>query len=85
MVWLSGYETVDNNYWSDYLTRYPNAKEIGNSGIWDTPYEYLIVDSHPLMNPVSIAIPEFPSLIFVLPIIVAVGVGLLVYSKRRKS
>jgi parallel beta-helix repeat protein len=26
------------NYWSDYMTRYPNAKEIGSSGIGDTPY-----------------------------------------------
>jgi hypothetical protein len=28
----------DGNYWSDYRTRYPNASEIGSSGIWDTPY-----------------------------------------------
>jgi hypothetical protein len=27
------------NYWSDYLTRFPNASEIGSSGIGDTPYE----------------------------------------------
>jgi parallel beta-helix repeat protein len=26
------------NYWSDYLTRYPNATEIDSSGIGDTPY-----------------------------------------------
>jgi len=26
------------NYWSDYLTRYPNSTEIDNSGIGDTPY-----------------------------------------------
>jgi parallel beta-helix repeat protein len=26
------------NYWSDYLTRYPNATEIDNSGIGDIPY-----------------------------------------------
>jgi len=26
------------NYWSDYQTRYPNATEIDNSGIGDTPY-----------------------------------------------
>ncbi len=26
------------NYWSDYLTEYPNATEIDNSGIGDTPY-----------------------------------------------
>lgn len=27
------------NYWLDYLTRFPNASEIGNSGIGNTPYE----------------------------------------------
>jgi parallel beta-helix repeat protein len=26
------------NYWSDYTTRYPNAKELDSSGIGDTPY-----------------------------------------------
>ena len=26
------------NYWSDYASRYPNATEIGHSGIGDTPY-----------------------------------------------
>ena len=26
------------NYWSDYLSRYPNATEIDHSGIGDTPY-----------------------------------------------
>ena len=26
------------NYWGDYFSRYPNASEIGNSGIGDTPY-----------------------------------------------
>jgi hypothetical protein len=68
-VWLSGYETVDRNYWSDYLTRYPNAKEIGNTGVGDTPYVFSTAqngsetvyyqDNHPLMKPVES--PEFPS------------------------
>ena len=31
------------NYWSDYLSKYPNATEIDHSGIGDTPYA--IVDS----------------------------------------
>ena len=26
------------NYWSDYLARFPNASEIGSSGIGNTPY-----------------------------------------------
>jgi hypothetical protein len=93
-VWLSGYETIDGNYWSDYLTRYPNATEIDNTGIGNMPYVFSTAqngsetiyyqDNHPLMKPVSTNIPEFPSLIFVLPIIFAVSVGLLVYFKKKR-
>jgi parallel beta-helix repeat protein len=46
------------NYWSDYATKYPNAIEIGNSGIGDTPYlirvNPTVIDRYPLMTPVSI-------------------------------
>jgi parallel beta-helix repeat protein len=47
-------ETWDNctvgNYWSDYLTKYPNAAEIGDSGIGDIPYtiDSKNVDHYPL-------------------------------------
>ena len=56
MLWLSVGGNVDRNYWSDYLTRYPNATEIGSSGIGNTPYVYATgyQDSHPLMKPVAI-------------------------------
>lgn len=39
------------NYWSDYFTKYPNASEIGNSGIGDTPYVIDVnnLDNYPLM------------------------------------
>ena len=98
MVWLSGYEIVDSDYWSDYLTKYPNAKEIGNTGAWDTPYNYGdLTDNHPLMKPVSIPISElpngkgepesFPTLLVVavaITIVVAVAVGLTVYFKKTK-
>jgi hypothetical protein len=36
---ISGNEHIDRNYYADYLTRYPNATEIGNSGTWNTPYQ----------------------------------------------
>ena len=36
------------NYWSDYLSRYPNATEIDHSGIGDTPYA--IIDSTTYSN-----------------------------------
>jgi parallel beta-helix repeat protein len=63
-VWLSTEPYVDMNYWSDYLTKYPNAKEIEKSGlpnlIWDTPYNYggsvgNSTDNHPLINPITSA------------------------------
>lgn len=48
------------NYWSDYLTKYPNAKEIGSSGIGDTPYviDAGNVDHYPLMAPVDNVSPS---------------------------
>jgi hypothetical protein len=95
-VWLSGYETVDRNYWSDYLTKYPDATEIDNSGIGDTPYVYSIVqngsetiyyqDNHPLMKTVSITVPEFPSwTVLPLLIVMVINVGLLNYFRKRKQ
>jgi parallel beta-helix repeat protein len=35
--WDNGFQ-LGGNYWSDYLTKYPNAKQINNSGIGNTPY-----------------------------------------------
>jgi len=63
LVWLSTEPLVDGNYWSNYLTKYPNAKEIEMSGVynvfWDTPYNYgeslgNFTDNHPLINPITI-------------------------------
>jgi hypothetical protein len=52
-LWDNG--TV-GNYWSDYAARYPNASEMGNSGIGDTPYviDADNVDYYPLMRPYDI-------------------------------
>lgn len=36
-TWDNGYPS-GGNYWSDYASRYPNATEIGSSGIGNTPY-----------------------------------------------
>jgi parallel beta-helix repeat protein len=51
-VWDDGYPS-GGNYWSDYEGRYPNAKELDGSGIWDTPYvvDENNQDNYPLMNP----------------------------------
>jgi hypothetical protein len=53
-------DSKEGNYWSDYVTRYPNATETDDSGIWDTPYVISEnnQDEYPLMSPV--VIPEFP-------------------------
>jgi parallel beta-helix repeat protein len=51
-----GSNSFDNgsmgNYWDDYLTKYPNAVEIGNSGIGNIPYQVYgsILDNYPLMK-----------------------------------
>jgi hypothetical protein len=61
-IWVAlyGRAEFDRNYWSEYKTLYPDAKEIGNTGIWDTPYKYdkkdfdsYFVDYHPLVNPTN--------------------------------
>jgi hypothetical protein len=62
---IGGSETVDSNYFAEYTTMYPNASQIGSTGVWDTPYSYnssyesLIEDFHPRVNPIAISI--FPS------------------------
>jgi len=67
---LSGDETFDRNYWSDYSTRYPNASEVDSSGVWNMPYSFpdsigfekrTFQDNHPLVNPLSI--PNFSSIL----------------------
>jgi hypothetical protein len=66
---ISGIETFDGNYWSDYSIRYPNASEVDSSGVWDMPYAFVDSDSesrkfqdnHPLMSPLSI--PNFESVL----------------------
>jgi hypothetical protein len=58
LTFLSGF-VVDRNYWSDYTVLYSDAKEIEDTGVWDTPYSYdadrtlAFVDYNPLVNPVK--------------------------------
>jgi parallel beta-helix repeat protein len=51
-TWDNGYPS-GGNYWSDYLTKYPNAVENGSSAIWNTPYNVSSgnPDRYPLMAP----------------------------------
>ena len=48
--WDNGQE---GNYWSDYATKYPNATEVGTSGIGNTPYvlDAGNSDQNPLLKP----------------------------------
>ena len=71
--------------------RCPNATEIDNSGIWNTPYviDDSNVDHYPLTKPVptssSISPPsyEFPSGIALI-VIAVIAIFLVVYFKKRK-
>jgi len=51
-VWDNNYP-LGGNYWSDYKIRYPHAKELNGSGLWDTPYKIdeNNIDFYPLMYP----------------------------------
>ena len=44
--------TEEGNYWSNYVNEYPNAKEVNNSGITDTPYSITFngKDNYPLVE-----------------------------------
>jgi parallel beta-helix repeat protein len=73
-VWDNG---TAGNYWSDYLTRYPNATAINGTGIGNTQY-YINpnnYDRYPLNEPT--AIPEFPSwtpLLIMLAVVLTIAV-----------
>jgi hypothetical protein len=62
IVWDDGYPS-GGNYWGDYVTRYPHAHELDNSGIWDTPYyiEEDNQDNYPLMKPWGSTAPTPPT------------------------
>lgn len=90
--------TVDRNYWSDYSTRYPNASEIGNTGIWDTPYEghEAFTDNHPLVEEFTVETPipltntgihplESQPILFLTIAIIAVSALAAVLYLRRKA
>jgi|YelNatPaOPRAMG01_1025707.scaffolds.fasta_scaffold61531_1 nitrous oxidase accessory protein len=94
--WDNGKE---GNYWSDYIAKYPNAREIDSSGIGDIPYviDANNIDNYPIMQPVTTSTvtpsPPTPSppstLALIVPgvvVVVAVlAVAVLVYWRKQKS
>lgn len=79
-LWDNGFI---GNYWTDYLTRYPNASEIGNSGIGDT--SFIInennFDRYPSIE--QIVIDELPGLA-ILPILIVTFLMILLLIKGTK-
>lgn len=81
-VGLSVSPIVEKNYWSDY-----NGTDTDGDGIGNTPHisQYKIdedvLDNSPLMTPLDIEIPEFPSWI-ILPMFLIVAVVAVIFKKR---
>jgi len=75
--WDCGYPS-GGNIWSDYEERYPNATEIDDSGIWDTPY---VIDENNRDNyPI---IPEFPSAAIFPLFMIATLLTTMFYRRKR--
>ncbi|MEM2971253.1 MAG: NosD domain-containing protein [Candidatus Bathyarchaeia archaeon] len=76
-VWDDGSK---GNYWSDYKEKYPNAKEIDESGIWDTPYviDEKNQDNYPI-------VPEFPSLLIPPLYMVTTLLAVIIYKRKRTA
>jgi parallel beta-helix repeat protein len=55
---------TEGNYWSDYQTKYPSAKEIADTGVWDTPYviDDNNKDNYPLLGDAAPAPTSTPTL-----------------------
>jgi parallel beta-helix repeat protein len=78
-IWNNG---SVGNYWSDYLTKYPNATQVDNSGVWNTPYniDTSNTDHYPLMVPIVI-VPEFPSIQATMLFMLLTLLAVIIYKK----
>ncbi len=79
--WDNGFE---GNYWSDYLTKYPNATGVDSSGVWNAPYviDTNNTDNNPLMVPY--VIPEFPQFLILPLFSITTLVAVIVYKKKAR-
>jgi len=76
-TWDNGYSS-GGNYWSDYEERYPNATEIDDSGIWNTPY---VIDENNQDNyPI---VPEFPSFLILPLFMIATLLAGIIYRRKH--
>ena len=70
------------NYWSDYLTKCPNATEIDSSGVRNTPYVIDTNNTDYYQLAVPTVVIRFPSFLilplFMLPTLLAV----IIYKKK---
>ena len=71
------------NYWSDYHTKYPNATEIGSSGIGNTPYvvDANNIDNYPFMS--QVVTPEFQSFVLLPLFMMAMLFAAAIYQRKR--
>jgi len=78
-VWDNG---SVGNYWSDYLTKYPNAAETDGSGVWNTPYviDTNNTDHYPFV--VQYVVPEFPSIQATMFFILLTLLTVIIYKKK---
>ncbi|XHH08474.1 MAG: right-handed parallel beta-helix repeat-containing protein [Candidatus Bathyarchaeia archaeon] len=86
IVWLSTAPVIERNYYSNYTAKYPEAKEINATGIWDTPYETgWAVDTQPLVHIIEAnPIPEIPSWsVFPLILFTVLLTAFLKHKKRK--
>jgi hypothetical protein len=74
------------NYWSDYLTKYPNATQIDNSSVWNTPYviDANNTDYYPLVAPYAV-VPEFPSSLILPLFLIATLLAVIICKKKGEK
>jgi parallel beta-helix repeat protein len=74
------------NYWSDFLTKYPNATQVDSSGVWNTPYviDTNNIDHYPLTVP-YVVIPEFPSFLILQLMMMTTLLAVIIYKKKGEK
>jgi parallel beta-helix repeat protein len=79
-VWDNGSK---GNFWSDYVSRYPNATEIDGTGVWKIPYviDANNTDDYPLTN--NVIIPEFTRITFLVAFISACCVMITILRRKH--